>query len=77
MICLRTTAVQNSLDLAALEAEAANIRAELSAFLYSASSAHLSLVSFGRRLGRLEERIERALAASPAAYDRHEGDLQS
>lgn len=54
-----------------LEAEAVQIRHELAEYLSMANQAHLSLVIFGKRLGRLEERID-ALRAD-ACMDRCEG----
>jgi hypothetical protein len=63
-----------SRNLDALEGEAAQLRNEIAEALSRANQAALCLISLGRRLGRLEERIEEA--RSPAVYcDRHEGTM--
>lgn len=66
--------------LAALEGEAAQLRNEIAEYLSMANQASLSLVSFGRRLGRLEDRIDLArhelIEAAKGDYcDHHEGNL--
>ncbi len=66
--------------LAALENEAATLRNEIAEYLSMANQASLSLVSFGRRLGRLEDRIDSTRAelveAAAGLYcDHHEGNL--
>ncbi len=66
--------------LAALEGEATQLRHEIAEYLSMANQASLSLVSFGRRLGRLEDRIDTARAelveAAAGFYcDHHEGNL--
>jgi hypothetical protein len=61
------------MNLDDLEAEAAAIRNELASCLASANQTHLTLISFGRRLGRLEERIDQARIDAGTYDDRGEG----
>lgn len=66
--------------LAALEGEADRLRNEIAEYLSMANQASLSLVSFGRGLGRLEDQIEGTRAelieAARGDYcDHHEGNL--
>jgi hypothetical protein len=66
--------------LLALEAEATQLRNEIAEYLSMANQASISLVSFGRRLGRLEDRIDHTRAelvdAAAGLYcDHHEGNM--
>ncbi len=72
--------MSNELRLAALEGEAALLRTQIAEALSMANQASLTLVSFGRRLGRLEDRIDSTRAelveAAAGFYcDHHEGNL--
>lgn len=71
---------QSRLD--ALEGEATRLRHDIAEYLSMANRASLTLVSFGRRLGRLEDRIDVARAelieAAAGLYqDRHEGSFEA
>jgi hypothetical protein len=61
------------MNLSDLEAEEALIRREIAEYLTMANQAHVCLVTFGQRLGRLEERMDALRAERPDFGDRCEG----
>jgi hypothetical protein len=62
--------------LLALEGEATLLRNEIASYLSMAQQASLSLTLFGKRLGRLEERIDSTRAELGGEYcDRAEGNM--
>jgi hypothetical protein len=62
--------------LLALEGEATLLRNEIAECLARANQMGISLTLFGKRLGRLEERIDTARHELSSDYsDRHEGNM--